>query len=770
MALTKIGGGVLRQPIDVGIITATSLNASGIVTAGTVQVGAATTIHTTGIDLGSGNVTSHNINSTGIITATSFVGPVTGNVTGNVTGDITATSGTFSGNVSIAGTLTYEDVTNVDSVGIVTAQSGIKVTGGNVAIGTITASEKLDVWGTIRASQGPSEYMHLYPVAGAGYFDVSNSTTYPAIIFRQKGSGGTQERLSITSDGKIVTKGGSAVGALTLAGDGEDITFGRTQNSGTGGVGRLVATGNIVYLQAGANASSGSAADLVFCAYGGVGEKLRITSAGDMGLGTVSPRSITNFGSFAINGTAGSFTDYFLNGTRTGTTAVDSNGFTSEAVGSSTPFRVITNGSERLRITSAGNIGIGDNSPSQKLNVAGNIMLEGADQFMYLSNVGTGNAGIYVRGNTSGSFLRSHTTGMFTWEVTGSEKMRITSAGDLFVAGTGGMNTTQLPNGSTININGNSSNDGFSVIRYSSGYGAYGLNIGRSKSDTVGTNAAVTNGNDLGHITFYGADGTDFNQAAAITAQVDGTPSDGADMPGRLIFKTSSDGTATPTERLRIDSDGHLQIRREGIGNFSGTDSRHTRYIIKQTNGQEAIAGSVFAQGKSNWGGDLVFATKQATANPSTGLTERMRLNAAGYLTTPYQPAWSVFSGNNCQSDAESDLWLNDIWIGGQNEGTIHVNTGSHYTPGNGRFTAPVSGKYWVYFAATTVSTSNHFIQIVKNGSPVGDALQLSYNVSYMSASYIAIFNLAENDYVTVKRRGSGYRFYNMQWGGYLIG
>ena len=41
---------------------------------------------------------------------------------------------TFSGNVSIAGTLTYEDVTNVDSVGIITAQQGI------VAIGVVTAT------------------------------------------------------------------------------------------------------------------------------------------------------------------------------------------------------------------------------------------------------------------------------------------------------------------------------------------------------------------------------------------------------------------------------------------------------------------------------------------------------------------------------------------------------------------------------------------------------------------------------------------------------
>ena len=59
-----------------------------------------------------------------------------------------------------------------------------------------------------------------------------------------------------------------------------------------------------------------------------------------------------------------------------------------------------------------------------------------------------------------------------------------------------------------------------SVIRYSTGYGAYGLNIGGQRVQ-IGTNAAVTDGNDLGHITFYGADGTDFNMAAQITSQVD---------------------------------------------------------------------------------------------------------------------------------------------------------------------------------------------------------------------------------------------------------
>ena len=47
--------------------------------------------------------------------------------TGSIPSNITAVNGTFSGNVSIAGTLTYEDVTNIDSVGVITARDGINV-------------------------------------------------------------------------------------------------------------------------------------------------------------------------------------------------------------------------------------------------------------------------------------------------------------------------------------------------------------------------------------------------------------------------------------------------------------------------------------------------------------------------------------------------------------------------------------------------------------------------------------------------------------------
>ena len=67
------------------------------------------------------NITSHNVHSSGIITATKFDGPFD-NI--NVSG-----AATFTGNVTIGGTLTYEDVTNIDSVGIVTAREGIFIPG-----------------------------------------------------------------------------------------------------------------------------------------------------------------------------------------------------------------------------------------------------------------------------------------------------------------------------------------------------------------------------------------------------------------------------------------------------------------------------------------------------------------------------------------------------------------------------------------------------------------------------------------------------------------
>ena len=85
------------------------------------------------------------VSVTGVLTATSFSGSVAGTASSatvatnsyglvgspNISvGTVSGTTGTFSGNVSVGGTLTYDDVTNIDSVGLITARSGINVLAG----------------------------------------------------------------------------------------------------------------------------------------------------------------------------------------------------------------------------------------------------------------------------------------------------------------------------------------------------------------------------------------------------------------------------------------------------------------------------------------------------------------------------------------------------------------------------------------------------------------------------------------------------------------
>ena len=115
-----------------GIISATSFVGDG---SGLVGVANTATILSDSITVaGITTADASGVNVTGVVTSTTFSGALTGNVTGNATGlsgtpDITV--GTVNATtVSVAGTITYNDVTNVDSVGVVTARSGIRVGAG----------------------------------------------------------------------------------------------------------------------------------------------------------------------------------------------------------------------------------------------------------------------------------------------------------------------------------------------------------------------------------------------------------------------------------------------------------------------------------------------------------------------------------------------------------------------------------------------------------------------------------------------------------------
>ena len=288
------------------------------------------------------------------------------------------TIGGVNDKVSIAGSLSYEDVTSVDSVGVITARNGIHVTGAgsSVGIGTDDPEQSLHVRGDIRVKTGR-------PVIR--YKSLNDAHQYFA-----------GADINDTFDGGYQIGVGHGIGV-------------------------------------------GAAGTTAFC----------LTSAARIGIGTTVPDERLEVGDGTVSGglkVSGQSSSVTSDGfTVDWESSSNSTRFFSEpSSGGSSAIRFFVTHSgtrnERLRIQSNGNTGIGSDAPSQKLNVDGNVMLDGNDQFMYLSNVGTGNNGLYVRGNSqagssSSYFIRSHSTGFFTWESAGSHRMQLNADGTLIVGG-----------------------------------------------------------------------------------------------------------------------------------------------------------------------------------------------------------------------------------------------------------------------------------------------------------------------------------------------
>ena len=93
----------------------------------------------------------------------------------NITGVVTAASAVFSGNVTIGGTLTYEDVTNIDALGIVTARAGVNVSGGELLVGS---NIKLGNAGVVTATSFVGSGANLTGVASTDYIITGTAATF----------------------------------------------------------------------------------------------------------------------------------------------------------------------------------------------------------------------------------------------------------------------------------------------------------------------------------------------------------------------------------------------------------------------------------------------------------------------------------------------------------------------------------------------------------------------------------------------------------------
>jgi hypothetical protein len=174
-----------------------------------------------------------------------------------------------------------------------------------------------------------------------------------------------------------------------------------------------------------------------------------------------------------------------------------------------------------------------------------------------------------IHAGDTNTAIRFPANDTIAFETDGSERARIDSSGRLLV-GTSTTGKYDLFGAPILQIEGTTSTTSqLGIIRNENGPNGSAIILGKSRGTTNGSDTIVLNNDNLGFLIFEGADGSSAVRAAQISANVDGTPGAG-DMPGRLVFSTTADGSASPTERLRIDSQGRMGFNSTALGGANG--------------------------------------------------------------------------------------------------------------------------------------------------------------------------------------------------------
>ena len=412
--------------------------------------------------------------------------------------------GSFGGNLTVSGVLTYEDVTNVDSVGLITARNGIVVGSG------ITLSKD-----------------------GDGFFTgVTTATTFVGALTGDVTGTASQVTIANGADNRILT----AASANTINGE-SNLTFNGTDLSVTG-------TANVagtLILQPGGTAWSttntrpqlgrqadgelrlgaGSDSSSIVTFYsspsagGTLVERLRITSAGLVGIGTVSPAHALD-----IQGSSASFTKIALSNQTMNTSKYEiifgDQGQVNHVVAANREITFATNNTERLRIDSSGNVNIGSNISANPFT----YLRFGASQY--------GAADIRPTNESSHKVgLAFYVDGTEDTTINPVEKMRITNDGRILIGATSSTSPAKLA------VNGGISNsEAF-------------FELNRTDDPASGQNIGIIEfcqGNSASRL------------AARLITRRDGGVWGASSLPTRFEIHTCSNGSNTAAERFRIDS------------------------------------------------------------------------------------------------------------------------------------------------------------------------------------------------------------------------
>lgn len=283
-----------------------------------------------------------------------------------------------------------------------------------------------------------------------------------------------------------------------------------------------------------------------------------------------------------------------------------------------------------------------------------------------------------------------------------SSPVVVTNNGTLVVGNTARVSSTSLIEAhSSANVSGTPA-----IANYSWGIpvGGGGFNLYKSRSGTVGTQALVASGTQSS-VRFYFDDGVTFQQAASITGVAEGTPALNS-MPGRLAFNTSADGSATPTERMRIDSLGNV-----GIGTASPSSRLHVQAATPVFTIQDTTSAAGGVGGTINFIG---YTSGVAGANVEAQIKGvKSSANAAGELQfytsdsagTSQQRAMIDGVGNLGLGVTPSGWGSNYKVLQGQAGGYALSNDGTQNNQMRLSSNAYNNGTNWIYYG-TSLATS----------------------------------------------------------------